>query len=89
MIDKEYDRIRWRCRRGKLEIDLFLVPFFENCYRDLSADEKKEFIALLEEHDPDLHAYLMAEKEPSSHEQKQLIDKIREYRFTVSRNQFL
>lgn len=86
---RDVERLRWRCRRGMLEIDLFLVPFFENCYLELTADEKQAFTLLLTEQDPELHAYLMAKQAPQNDTLQKLVDKIRDYRFTVSKNQFL
>lgn len=89
LAQRDVERLRWRCRRGMLEIDLFLVPFFENCYLDLTPDEKHAFTMLLTEQDPELHAYLMAKQVPQNDTLQKLVDKIRDYRFTVSKNQFL
>lgn len=74
------ERIRWACRRGMLELDLFLVPFFENCYADLTSEEKKTFQQLLTHHDPDLHQYLTTEQKPDNKNEAALVDKIRTFR---------
>lgn len=76
----EYHRIRWACRRGMLELDLFLMPFFENCYSDLSQAEKALFKALLSEHDPILYAWLMGFEPVSKKEFSAIVDKIRKFR---------
>ena len=28
-------RIKWACRRGMLELDVILLPYFEACFDDL------------------------------------------------------
>ena len=58
------NRIRWACRRGMLELDLFLLPFFDSVFESLSLAEQHEFIAFLEQSDPDLFQWLM-QKEPA------------------------
>ncbi|MDA9050352.1 succinate dehydrogenase assembly factor 2 [Pseudomonadales bacterium] len=50
----ELNRMRWRCRRGLLELDLLLGPFFEAMYLTLEADQQLSFQLLLEQEDPDL-----------------------------------
>ena len=42
----ELNRMRWRCRRGLLELDLLLGPFFEAMYLTLDADQQLNFPAL-------------------------------------------
>ncbi len=37
-----------------LELDLLLLPFFDEVYRDLPPDQQQAFEMLLEEDDPDL-----------------------------------
>jgi succinate dehydrogenase flavin-adding protein (antitoxin of CptAB toxin-antitoxin module) len=50
----EFDRIRWRCRRGLLELDLVLQSFLERRFDALSADERQRFNELLDQPDNDL-----------------------------------
>lgn len=80
-----YERTKWACRRGMLEIDLFLVPFFEHCYQDLTPEEKESFQQLLTESDPDLHAYLTTETKPKTQEVQEIVKKIRSYRRIYSK----
>lgn len=54
-------RVKWACRRGMLELDVVIMPFFEACFDDLSASEQKDFIALLDCDDPDLFSWLMGQ----------------------------
>ncbi len=53
------DQIKWRCRRGVLELDVILTRFLEQKYDGLSEDELKKFYALLELPDPLLQQWLI------------------------------
>jgi len=37
----ELNRLRWRSRRGLLELDLLLLPFYDEMYSELEADHKQ------------------------------------------------
>jgi antitoxin CptB len=50
----EHDRIRWRCRRGLLELDLVLQNFLERRFDRLDAEQRQRFDELLDEPDNDL-----------------------------------
>jgi len=41
-------RLRWRCRRGLLELDIILGRFVENYYANLDDEQKIEFDVLLD-----------------------------------------
>jgi antitoxin CptB len=74
--DEKFRRLRWRCRRGLLELDLWLERFAAGQMQRLSLDECTALDALLEEADADLLAWLEGRQAvPSGH--TQLIDKIR------------
>ena len=47
-------RLRWRCRRGMLELDLVLERFLGENYAQLTAQQRQEFEALLELEDHEL-----------------------------------
>lgn len=79
---KDKERLKWACRRGMLELDLFLVPFFENNYEIFTLDEKNNFTQLLKEDDPSLLTWLMAEKAVDNPQFAELIEKIRQYRLS-------
>ena len=57
-------RLRWRCRRGLLELDLWLARFAEDGLEDLSDEECDAFEALLQEADADLLAWLEGREQP-------------------------
>lgn len=59
MEQHEKKRLYWGCRRGMLELDLLLLPFFEQHFDSLTPDEQALFPGLLEQSDPVLFAWLM------------------------------
>jgi antitoxin CptB len=70
-------RLRWRCRRGMLELDLLLQGFVDGHYALLDEGEQGLFIQLLELTDQELFDYLIASKEPEKKEFSRVIAKIR------------
>jgi antitoxin CptB len=77
--DSEYKRVYWASRRGMLELDLILVPFFEQCFRDLSEADQQIFIRLLEEEDTDLFAWFLGRGEPEDPELASIVQRIHAY----------
>ncbi|HET9415024.1 MAG TPA: succinate dehydrogenase assembly factor 2 [Pseudolabrys sp.] len=61
----EFDRIRWRCRRGLLELDLVLNRFLEHRFERLDAEERRLFNELLDEPDNDLLDLALGRREPT------------------------
>lgn len=72
-------RIKWACRRGMLELDVIIMPFFEECFDMLSEDEKQDFVALLECDDPDLFTWLMGHGRSENPALAAMTDKIVEH----------
>ena len=60
----ELDRIRWRCRRGLLELDLVLRSFLERGYGRLDAGQRRLFNELLDQPDNDLLDLALGRSEP-------------------------
>jgi succinate dehydrogenase flavin-adding protein (antitoxin of CptAB toxin-antitoxin module) len=60
----DLNRIRWRCRRGLLELDLVLKGFLERRYDQLGPEERSLFIELLEQPDNDLLDLALGRAEP-------------------------
>ncbi|WP_130831550.1 FAD assembly factor SdhE [[Erwinia] mediterraneensis] len=71
-------RIHWACRRGMLELDIAIMPFFEYEYDTLSDNDKRVFIALLQSDDPDLFNWLMDHGEPADPELKRMVKLIQQ-----------
>ena len=75
--DTEYARLKWRCRRGMLELDLLLQPFVEQIYPTLSDEEKHQFHKLLDLQDQELLETLMLQRTPEDRSLDHVIHKIR------------
>jgi antitoxin CptB len=62
----DLDRIRWRCRRGLLELDLVLKKFLERRFDQLDAEQRRLFNELLDQPDNDLLDMALGRQEPAS-----------------------
>ena len=62
--EDELSRLRWQCRRGMLELDLFLERFMDKAYMQLTDKQKQDFSNLLETPDQMLLDYLMGRVVP-------------------------
>ncbi len=56
---KELERVRWRCRRGLLELDIVLVRFVDMNYAALDDMQRSAFDALLDVPDATLWDMIM------------------------------
>lgn len=61
------NRIRWRCRRGMLELDAWLARFLDMAYPTLTAEERDGFEAFLEAEDDMLYVWLTGREAPPAH----------------------
>jgi antitoxin CptB len=71
------DRLRWRCRRGMLELDLLLQGFLDRGYTQLDDAQKGSFTRLLELPDQTLSEYLLGTMEIEEREFVDVIERIR------------
>jgi antitoxin CptB len=60
----DFERIRWRCRRGLLELDLVLEAFLARGYERLDAGQRRLFDELLDRPDNDLLDLALGRREP-------------------------
>jgi antitoxin CptB len=70
----ELNRLRWRSRRGMLELDLLLLPFFDEVFRDLEPGQQQTFVELLEEDDPDLLMWFSRKGVPENKDMADLVE---------------
>ena len=56
-MNKNY--LKWKCRRGVLELDTILNQFFDKFYDNLSANDLKMLENLLDQEDPLLLDWLI------------------------------
>ena len=63
---RELSKLRWRCRRGMLENDLFIERFFRHHVDTLTQRQAAGLTALMELADNDLLDLFLARKEPQA-----------------------
>jgi antitoxin CptB len=63
--ERDKSRLKWRCRRGLLENDLFIERFFARHEETLTQRQADGLIALMDLADNDLLDLLLRRKEPS------------------------
>ncbi len=62
--ERSLSRLKWRCRRGLLENDLFIERFFRRHEETLTTSQAHGLSALMDLADNDLLDLLLARKEP-------------------------
>ncbi|TSE31049.1 FAD assembly factor SdhE [Tepidimonas charontis] len=62
--ERELGRLRWRCRRGLLENDLFIERFFTRHGAALTRRQAHALLALMDLSDNDLLDLLLRRREP-------------------------
>lgn len=70
-------RIRWRCRRGLLELDILLLRFVERHYGTLSAQERLTFDEILDMPDNPLWDIISGRQEAASEPMRAVLEKIK------------
>ena len=62
--ERALSKLRWRCRRGLLENDLFIERFFQRHEAGLTVGQAQALNTLMDLSDPDLLDILLQRKEP-------------------------
>jgi len=68
------ERVRWRCRRGMLEMDILLGRFVEQRYGQLDERQREAFDELLDLPDTDLWDLVRGNKEPEQAQQREVLE---------------
>ncbi|WP_297324789.1 succinate dehydrogenase assembly factor 2 [Nitrosomonas sp.] len=71
---KEFERARWRCRRGLLELDIVLQRFMDQYYRQLDQHELEQFERLLSLPDNDLWDLITARQVTTDDKLQQIVE---------------
>jgi very-short-patch-repair endonuclease/succinate dehydrogenase flavin-adding protein (antitoxin of CptAB toxin-antitoxin module) len=71
---KPLERVRWRCRRGLLELDIVLARFVEQSYPGLNQEERVIFDELLDMPDTELWDVVTGKKEPTHAHQRLVLE---------------
>ncbi|HKI73725.1 MAG TPA: succinate dehydrogenase assembly factor 2 [Pseudomonadales bacterium] len=74
--DAEYKRLKWRCRRGMLELDMVLIPFFDENFASLDNLQQHAFVKLLDCEDPDLLVWFSRRTQPEDDELAGIVNTI-------------
>ena len=71
------NRLRWKCRRGTLELDLLLLRFLEHDYAALDPSSKQAFETLLVAGDEELWGMINGVLSPSVPEAQAVMNRLR------------
>jgi len=63
-VEDNFEQVKWRCRRGMLELDLMLNKFLNETYRTLNIESKLLFQKMLNATDPELYSWLLGTELP-------------------------
>ena len=72
-------RLRWACRRGMLELDLWLEAFLTDVWVTLTPEHQAVFEKMLEEPDPILYRWLTLQDIPNDAILQDVIHRIRQH----------
>lgn len=74
----EYNKLRleWDCRRGMLELDKVLMPFYQQHFDTLSEDKKAVFVRLLACSDLQLFSWFFNRTSAPDTELQSMVDEI-------------
>ncbi|MEQ1816415.1 MAG: succinate dehydrogenase assembly factor 2 [Nitrosomonas sp.] len=71
---KEFERARWRCRRGLLELDIVLQRFMDQYYTQLDESGLEQFERLLALPDNDLWDLITARQINTDDQWQQVLE---------------
>ena len=69
----EYSELKWRCRRGMLELDILLNNYLDKNYRTMSAEQGAVFNEILDYPDQVLFDLLLGNMQSSDDNVNRLI----------------
>ncbi len=72
----EFNRLYWHSRRGMLELDVLLIPFLEEVYRDLPREDQVKYEKLLACEDADIWQWFMQRGAPDDPELQSIVNMI-------------
>ena len=66
--------LRWKCRRGMLELDILMTRYLERAYANSDSDIQYAFIEMLDLEDPLLASWLLKGKPADNTRYQQVVD---------------
>lgn len=76
-VTGDRDRLRWQCRRGIRELELFLNRFVDSGYHEATVGEQHAFAGLLTLSDPVLLDRITGREPPTSEDERRVIESLR------------
>ncbi|MBL1272634.1 MAG: antitoxin CptB [Marinobacter maritimus] len=70
----DFNRLWWHSRRGMLELDVLLIPFLEEAYRDLDKDDQARYNRLLSCEDADMFEWFMQRSRSDDPDLQRIVD---------------
>ncbi|AWX13954.1 hypothetical protein CEP49_04975 [Mergibacter septicus] len=76
---EQYNKLslEWGCRRGMLELDNIIMPFYKEEFEQLPPRQKALFVELLSYTDPQLFSWFMNQSKAPTEELQHLIEQIK------------
>ncbi|MFO8143019.1 MAG: succinate dehydrogenase assembly factor 2 [Marinobacter sp.] len=74
--ETQFRRLWWHSRRGMLELDVLLLPFLEEAYRDLAPDDQARYQKLLSSEDSDMFEWFMQRSRPEDPDLQRMVELI-------------
>lgn len=71
-------KLQMQCRRGMLELDIFLKGFLDKSFDSLTKQEQADFTELLKSNDQDLFIWLTGREEHADPELNHIVKLIRQ-----------
>lgn len=78
MMEYNKLRIEWDCRRGMLELDKVIMPFYQQHFDQLSEEKKQAFIRLLSCTDLQLFSWFFNRTSAPDAELQGIVDDIQQ-----------
>lgn len=72
--NSDFNRLWWHSRRGMLELDVLLIPFLEEAYRDLDTEDQARYKKLLTCEDTDMFEWFMQRSRPEDADLQRIVD---------------
>ncbi|WP_417545853.1 succinate dehydrogenase assembly factor 2 [Marinobacter sp.] len=69
-----FNRLWWHSRRGMLELDVLLIPFLEEAYRDLDKEDQERYKKLLSCEDADMFEWFMQRRRSDDPDLQRIVD---------------
>ena len=73
----EFDRVRWHCRRGLLELDIVLNRFVDSHFERLDGGQRSALYRLLALPDNELWDLVAGRREPSDPDSAEILRYLR------------